>query len=103
MPGKELAFYFKFCFDSGFKGRDAVPQMVKAYMDKKLMLDEFITHHMTLDQINYAIELMKQSKWYIHIPIQPPFRIYEQEYMPIFFFAPQYPDGAECCSRIRPL
>uniref|UniRef100_A0A3Q3VSA3 Enoyl reductase (ER) domain-containing protein n=1 Tax=Mola mola TaxID=94237 RepID=A0A3Q3VSA3_MOLML len=87
----------------GFKGRDAVPQMVKVYMDKKLMLDEFITHHMTLDQINDAIELMKQSKWYIHIPIQPPFRIYEQEYMPIFFFAPQYPDGAECCSRIRPL
>lgn len=37
--------------------------MVKAYMDKKLKLDEFITHNMTLDQINDAIELMKTGKW----------------------------------------
>ncbi|XP_074516234.1 alcohol dehydrogenase 1-like [Sebastes fasciatus] len=46
----------------GFKGRDDVPQMVKAYMDKKLMVDEFITHNMTLDQVNDAIELMKHGK-----------------------------------------
>ncbi|KAM3594438.1 uncharacterized protein V6R79_007943 [Siganus canaliculatus] len=46
----------------GFKGRNDIPQMVKAYMDKKLMLDEFITHHMTLDQVNDAIELMKSGK-----------------------------------------
>ncbi|XP_070834786.1 alcohol dehydrogenase 1-like isoform X1 [Chaetodon trifascialis] len=46
----------------GFKSRDAVPQMVKAYLDKKLKLDEFITHNMTLDQINDAIELMKHGK-----------------------------------------
>ncbi|KAM3595322.1 uncharacterized protein V6R79_021655 [Siganus canaliculatus] len=46
----------------GFKGRKDAPQMVKAYMDKKLMVDEFITHHMTLDQVNDAIELMKSAK-----------------------------------------
>ncbi|KAF7202182.1 alcohol dehydrogenase 1 [Nothobranchius furzeri] len=46
----------------GFKGRDDVPKMVKAYMDKKLKLDEFITHKMSLDQVNDAIELMKHSK-----------------------------------------
>ncbi|XP_042357081.1 alcohol dehydrogenase 1-like isoform X1 [Plectropomus leopardus] len=46
----------------GFKGRDDVPQMVKAYLDKKIKLDEFITHNMTLDQINNAIELMKHGK-----------------------------------------
>ncbi|XP_035530304.1 alcohol dehydrogenase 1-like [Morone saxatilis] len=46
----------------GFKGRVGVPQMVKAYMDKKVKLDEFITHNMTLDQINDTIELMKQGK-----------------------------------------
>ncbi|XP_008275484.1 alcohol dehydrogenase 1-like isoform X2 [Stegastes partitus] len=46
----------------GFKSKDGVPEMVKAYMDKKVKLDEFITHNMTLDQINDAIELMKQSK-----------------------------------------
>ncbi|XP_059208815.1 alcohol dehydrogenase 1-like [Centropristis striata] len=46
----------------GFKGRDDAPQMVKAYLDKKLKLDEFITHNMALDQINDAIELMKHGK-----------------------------------------
>ncbi|KAK5857026.1 hypothetical protein PBY51_010296 [Eleginops maclovinus] len=46
----------------GFKGRDEVPGMVKAYMDKKLKVDEFITHNMTLDQVNDAIELMKHGK-----------------------------------------
>lgn len=48
---------------SGFKGRDAVPQMVKAYLDKKIKVDEFITHNMALDQVNDAIELMKRGKW----------------------------------------
>uniref|UniRef100_A0A3P9HY48 SRCR domain-containing protein n=1 Tax=Oryzias latipes TaxID=8090 RepID=A0A3P9HY48_ORYLA len=46
----------------GFKSKDGVAQMVKAYMDKKLMVDEFITHNMTLDQINNAIDLMKDCK-----------------------------------------
>uniref|UniRef100_A0A3Q0S0C1 Enoyl reductase (ER) domain-containing protein n=1 Tax=Amphilophus citrinellus TaxID=61819 RepID=A0A3Q0S0C1_AMPCI len=47
----------------GFKSKDGVPKMVKAYLDKKLKLDEFITHNMTLDQANDAIELMKNCKW----------------------------------------
>uniref|UniRef100_A0A3Q0RSD8 Enoyl reductase (ER) domain-containing protein n=1 Tax=Amphilophus citrinellus TaxID=61819 RepID=A0A3Q0RSD8_AMPCI len=46
----------------GFKSKDGVPKMVKAYLDKKLKLDEFITHNMTLDQANDAIELMKNCK-----------------------------------------
>uniref|UniRef100_A0A8C5G803 Alcohol dehydrogenase 1-like n=1 Tax=Gouania willdenowi TaxID=441366 RepID=A0A8C5G803_GOUWI len=46
----------------GFKGKHGVPGMVKAYLDKKLKLDEFITHKMTLDQVNDAIDLMKQCK-----------------------------------------
>ncbi|XP_063764079.1 alcohol dehydrogenase 1-like isoform X1 [Eleginops maclovinus] len=46
----------------GFKSKDGVPQMVKAYLDKKVKVDEFITHNMTLDQVNDAIELMKQGK-----------------------------------------
>ncbi|XP_023282625.1 alcohol dehydrogenase 1-like [Seriola lalandi dorsalis] len=46
----------------GFKSKDGVPQMVKDYLDKKVKVDEFITHNMTLDQVNDAIELMKQSK-----------------------------------------
>ncbi|XP_049451335.1 alcohol dehydrogenase 1 isoform X9 [Epinephelus fuscoguttatus] len=46
----------------GFKSKDGVVQMVKAYLDKKLKLDEFITHNMTLAQVNDAIELMKHGK-----------------------------------------
>ncbi|XP_049451342.1 alcohol dehydrogenase 1-like [Epinephelus fuscoguttatus] len=52
----------------GFKGKHGVPQMVKAYLDKKVKLDEFITHNMTLDQVNDAIELMKHGKWYVYSP-----------------------------------
>ncbi|XP_037551041.1 alcohol dehydrogenase 1-like [Nematolebias whitei] len=46
----------------GFKSKDGVTGMVKAYLDKKIQLDEFITHNMTLDQVNDAIELMKHGK-----------------------------------------
>ncbi|XP_036006767.1 alcohol dehydrogenase 1-like [Fundulus heteroclitus] len=46
----------------GFKGKDGVSGMVKAYLDKKLMVDEFITHNMTLDRINEAVELMKHGQ-----------------------------------------
>lgn len=52
---------------AGFKGRDGIPLMVESYLEKKLMLDEFITHEMTLDQINDAIELMKHGKWLVYI------------------------------------
>ncbi len=40
-----------------------MPKMVTAYLDKKIKLDEFITHNMTLDQVNDAFELMKHGKW----------------------------------------
>lgn len=53
--------------NAGFKGRDGVPLMVKTYLEQKLMLDEFITHKMTLDQINDAVELMKLGKWLVYI------------------------------------
>nr|XP_061798358.1 alcohol dehydrogenase 1-like isoform X2 [Nerophis lumbriciformis] len=46
----------------GFKGKDGVAEMVQAYMNKKVKLDEFITHKMPLDRINEAIELLKQGK-----------------------------------------
>ncbi|XP_015231814.1 PREDICTED: alcohol dehydrogenase 1-like [Cyprinodon variegatus] len=46
----------------GFKAKDGVAGMVKAYLEKKVKVDEFITHNMALDQINEAIELMKNGK-----------------------------------------
>lgn len=51
---------------SGFKSKDGVPQMVKAYLNKTVKIDEFITHKMALDQVNDAIELMKHGKWLGH-------------------------------------
>ncbi|XP_054909544.1 alcohol dehydrogenase 1-like [Poeciliopsis prolifica] len=46
----------------GFKSKDGVPQMVKAYLDRKVKLDEFITHIMTLEKVNEAVELMKNGQ-----------------------------------------
>ncbi|KAM4724123.1 alcohol dehydrogenase 1 isoform 4-T4 [Anableps anableps] len=46
----------------GFKSKDGVPEMVKAYLDRKVKLDEFITHNMTLDKVNDAVELMKHGQ-----------------------------------------
>uniref|UniRef100_A0A3Q2QAX6 Enoyl reductase (ER) domain-containing protein n=1 Tax=Fundulus heteroclitus TaxID=8078 RepID=A0A3Q2QAX6_FUNHE len=46
----------------GFKAKDGVAAMTNAYLEKKVKLDEFITHNMPLEQINDAIELMKNSK-----------------------------------------
>ncbi|XP_046873326.1 alcohol dehydrogenase 1-like [Hypomesus transpacificus] len=49
-------------FFGGFKGKDGVPQMVNAYLEKQLKLDEFITHNMTLAEVNDAIKLMKTGE-----------------------------------------
>jgi len=46
----------------GFKSKDGVPEMVNAYLQKKVKIDEFITHKMSLDKINDAIELMKHGQ-----------------------------------------
>lgn len=64
-----LFFSLVFCFflaisESGFKGKDGVAEMVQAFLNKKIKLDEFITHNMPLDHINEAIELLKQGKRY---------------------------------------
>ncbi|CAN9502552.1 unnamed protein product [Ophioblennius macclurei] len=53
---------WKGSFFGGFKSKDGVQQMVKDYMDKKIKVDEFITHNMTLNDINEAIDLLRQGK-----------------------------------------
>ena len=45
----------------GAKGRTHVPQLVRRYMDGELDLDGFVTHRITLDQVNHAFELMEQQ------------------------------------------
>jgi S-(hydroxymethyl)glutathione dehydrogenase / alcohol dehydrogenase len=45
----------------GVKGRDQVPQLVQLYLDGKLDVDPFISHRITLDQINRGFELMERQ------------------------------------------
>jgi S-(hydroxymethyl)glutathione dehydrogenase / alcohol dehydrogenase len=46
----------------GAKGRRDVPRIVDWYMDKRINIDDLITHTMTLDQINHAFDLMHEGK-----------------------------------------
>ncbi|KTF74827.1 hypothetical protein cypCar_00017142, partial [Cyprinus carpio] len=46
----------------GYKIKDSLPKLVNDYMTGKIMLDEFITHRMDLEQINDAINLMKTGQ-----------------------------------------
>ncbi|KAM9777645.1 alcohol dehydrogenase 1-like [Neosynchiropus ocellatus] len=46
----------------GFKGKDGPIGMVKSFLDKKMNLDEFITHNMPLEKINDAIEMLTEGK-----------------------------------------
>jgi S-(hydroxymethyl)glutathione dehydrogenase/alcohol dehydrogenase len=45
----------------GVKGRDQVPQLVQLYLDGQLDVDPFISHHLTLDEVNRGFELMERQ------------------------------------------
>jgi S-(hydroxymethyl)glutathione dehydrogenase/alcohol dehydrogenase len=45
----------------GVKGRDQVPELVQLYLDGKLDLEPFISHRITLDEINHGFELMQRQ------------------------------------------
>jgi len=46
----------------GWKSRDSVPKLVNDYLSKKVMVDEFVTGEVPLDQINEAFSLMHAGK-----------------------------------------
>lgn len=46
----------------GWKSVDSVPQLVQRYLKKELLIDEFITHNLPLEQINEAFDLMHAGK-----------------------------------------
>ena len=46
----------------GAKGRTDVPKIVNWYMDKKINIDDLITHEFKLDDINKAFDLMHEGK-----------------------------------------
>lgn len=43
----------------GWKSKEGVPQLVDLYMQKKIMVDEFITQKITLEQVNDAFDLLR--------------------------------------------
>uniref|UniRef100_A0A674AMK8 Alcohol dehydrogenase 5-like n=1 Tax=Salmo trutta TaxID=8032 RepID=A0A674AMK8_SALTR len=49
-------------FPTGWKSVESVPKLVGDYMNKKLKLDECVTHTLTLDQINEALDLLNGGK-----------------------------------------
>src|SRR6195952_3403426 len=46
----------------GARGRTDVPKIVDWYMDKKINIDDLITHTLKLDDINEGFELMKRGE-----------------------------------------
>jgi S-(hydroxymethyl)glutathione dehydrogenase / alcohol dehydrogenase len=46
----------------GAKGRRDVPKMVDWYMDKKINIDDLITHQLKLEDINKGFDLMHEGK-----------------------------------------
>jgi S-(hydroxymethyl)glutathione dehydrogenase / alcohol dehydrogenase len=46
----------------GARGRTDVPKIVDWYMDKKIRIDELITHRLPLERINEGFELMKRGE-----------------------------------------
>ena len=42
----------------GVKGREQVPQLVDRYLAGEIDVDSFISHRLTLDQVNHGFELM---------------------------------------------
>ncbi|MGZ5155139.1 MAG: S-(hydroxymethyl)glutathione dehydrogenase/class III alcohol dehydrogenase [Caldimonas sp.] len=46
----------------GARGRTDVPRIVDWYMNKKIAIDELITHRLKLEEINRGFELMKRGE-----------------------------------------
>jgi S-(hydroxymethyl)glutathione dehydrogenase/alcohol dehydrogenase len=45
----------------GVKGRDQVPRLVGLYLDGQIDIDPFISHTITLDEVNRGFELMERQ------------------------------------------
>jgi S-(hydroxymethyl)glutathione dehydrogenase/alcohol dehydrogenase len=43
----------------GVKGRDQVPQLVQRYLDGDIDADSFVSHRLTLGDVNTGFELME--------------------------------------------
>jgi S-(hydroxymethyl)glutathione dehydrogenase/alcohol dehydrogenase len=45
----------------GVKGRDQVPELVQRYLDGDIDVDSFVSHRLTLDDVNRGFELMERQ------------------------------------------
>ncbi len=45
----------------GVKGRDQVPELVQLYLDGEIDVDPFISHRITLEEVNRGFELMERQ------------------------------------------
>jgi S-(hydroxymethyl)glutathione dehydrogenase/alcohol dehydrogenase len=45
----------------GVKGRDQVPELVQRYLDGDIDVDPFISHRITLNEVNHGFELMERE------------------------------------------
>ncbi len=45
----------------GVKGRDQVPQLVQLYLNGQIDVDPFISHRISLDEVNHGFELMERQ------------------------------------------
>ena len=46
----------------GYKSRESVPKLVDMYMNKELMVDEFVTFDLPMSKINEGFDLMHAGK-----------------------------------------
>ncbi|KAJ8750227.1 hypothetical protein K2173_014142 [Erythroxylum novogranatense] len=61
----------KGCLFGGWKPKSDLPSLVDMYMKKEIQIDEFITHNLQFEDINEALNLMREGKCLrcvIHMP-----------------------------------
>ena len=51
------------CLYKGYKSVDSVPRLVDDYLQKKLKVDEFVTHTLPFEKICEGFDLMHAGKW----------------------------------------
>jgi len=49
-------------FFGGYKPIEGIKSLISQHLDGKLDLDQFITHRISLDEVNEGFELMKNGK-----------------------------------------
>ncbi len=54
---------------TGYKSVESVPKLVEKYQAGALNVDDFITHNVSLGEINKAFDLMHAGERFVHITL----------------------------------